>query len=62
MHELRLKWWQAGIYEASLLSLGLVVGARWFSFFQNYSLVFLVVFALAGGYILWLWLRQAETE
>lgn len=56
--ELRLKWWQAGIYELSLFSLGAVVGARWFNFFQSYSTAFLIIFLSAGGYILWLWIKQ----
>ncbi len=59
--DLTLKWWQAGIYEISLFSLGLMVGVRWFDFWESYQPLFFILFFFSGAYIFWIWLKPARS-
>ncbi len=62
LHNLELKWWQAGIYETAMISLGILIGARFSGFFQNWVILFLVIFLAGGIYILRLWFKQMKAE
>ncbi|WKZ26537.1 MAG: hypothetical protein QY304_00320 [Candidatus Paceibacterota bacterium] len=62
LHNLELKWWQAGIYETAMISLGILIGARFASFFENWVIFFLIVFLVGGFYILRLWLKQIKSQ
>ena len=56
--KITLNWWQAALYELTLLAFGLAVGSYWPEIFDNLQLPLLITAALAGGYILSLWLKQ----
>jgi len=53
-----LKWWQAGLFEISLLSLGLMAGAAWPDLFNPWRTVLLVLFVLSTASIFWIWWKQ----
>ena len=57
-HDLKLEWWQAAIYEATMISLGILIGARFYYIFTNWVVVFLIFFLAGSGYIGWLWWKQ----
>jgi hypothetical protein len=48
----QIKWWQLIFYETAVMSLGIIVGACWNSFFSDYLYFFLFLFAICGGYTL----------
>jgi xanthine/uracil permease len=48
----QIKWWQLIFYEMAVMSLGIIIGAYWNSFFSNYLYLFLFLFAVCGGYTL----------
>jgi len=56
----KLYWWQLIVYEFAILSVGLIIGARWHSFFAEYSYFFLFLFAGCGGYVLYILAKQIE--
>lgn len=59
--KLKLDWKQAALYELALFSLGLFIGSTWPEFFTKFSkTILLIIFTLAGGYIVLLWLTQNE--
>ena len=45
-------WWQMGVFKLSLLAIGLIGGAFFASFVLNWLWVFIVIAALASGYII----------
>jgi hypothetical protein len=45
-------WWQMGIFKLSLLAIGLIAGAFFASFVMSWLWVFVVIAALASGYII----------
>jgi len=53
-----LRWWQAGVFKISLLSLGIIIGATWPEIFNAWRMVLVVLFVFSTAYVLWLWLRQ----
>jgi hypothetical protein len=53
-----LKWWQTGLFKWSMLALGILVGATWPDVFHAWRTVLLLVFALPGIYITWIWWKQ----
>jgi len=58
----KIKWWQLMIYETTLLSLGILIGARWSDFFSNYIYLFLLIFALTGGYVVYMLAEQVDVK
>jgi len=62
LHNLELKWWQAAIYETAMISLGILIGARFYWIFEKWVIFFLVVFLAGGIYILRLWLKQIKNS
>jgi putative Mn2+ efflux pump MntP len=46
------------LYEISLISFGIILGAVFYEFFGKYLLFFGVLFVLPATYILSLWVRQ----
>jgi len=61
LHNLELKWWQAAIYEAAMISLGILIGARFYYYFVDWVVVFLILALAGGGYIGWLWWKQQKS-
>ncbi len=53
-----LKWWQAGLFKAGLLALGLAVGAHWYDFFGNYLPILISVAVICLAYITYVWWKQ----
>jgi len=53
-----LTWWQGGLFKLSMVALGLALGVTWPGLFATWLPMLWVVFALAAGYITWVWLRQ----
>jgi FAD/FMN-containing dehydrogenase len=53
-----LSWWQAAIYELALLTLGILIGGYWPSFASYSAPLLWLIFFLASGYILFLWIKQ----
>jgi len=45
-------WWQMGIFKLSLLAIGVIGGAYFSSFVMSSLWVFVVIAALASGYII----------
>ncbi|MFP4022450.1 MAG: hypothetical protein ACLFNR_00390 [Candidatus Paceibacterota bacterium] len=57
--KLKIDWKQAMLYEMALLSIGIVIGSTWPSLFTGMvKITLLVIFAMAGGYVLLLWVQQ----
>ncbi len=53
-----LTWWQGGLFKLSMVALGLALGVTCPGVFAAWLPMLWVVFALAAGYITWVWLRQ----
>lgn len=53
-----LKWWEAGIFKASLISLGIIIGSTWPEIFSPLRAALLVIFAVLTSYICWIWWKQ----
>ena len=62
LHKLELKWWQAALYETAMISLGILIGARWSHVFENWVIFFLLVFLGAGSYIFYIWWKQIKAD
>lgn len=45
-------WWQMGVFKLSLLAIGLIAGAFLAPFVMSWLWVFIVIAALASGYII----------
>jgi uncharacterized membrane protein len=45
-------WWQMGVFKLSLLAIGMIGGAFLASFVMSSLWVFVVIAALASGYII----------
>lgn len=58
----QIKWWQLIFYETAVFSLGVVVGANWNNFFENYLYLFLFLFAVCGGYTLYFLTKQVSID
>lgn len=57
-----LKWWQAAIYEIGMVSLGIVIGARFMGALNNVIGVFLIIFIVCASYIAYIWYRQISQK
>ncbi len=56
----KVKWWQLVFYETALISLGIIIGTLWNSFFANFLFFLLFIFAVCGGYVLYTFINQLE--
>ena len=53
-----LKWWQAGIFKAAMLSVGIIIGSTWPELFRGWTPFLFVLFFISGGYVTYVWLKQ----
>jgi hypothetical protein len=53
-----LKWWQAGVFKLSLLSLGLMIGSAWPGLFVAWRVALALLFVASTAYITRLWWKQ----
>jgi hypothetical protein len=53
-----LLWWQASVLKVGLLSVGIIIGALWSSFFRRYVVTLGVVAILTLSYVTFVWARQ----
>ncbi|MGM0482291.1 MAG: hypothetical protein ACQEP6_00285 [Patescibacteria group bacterium] len=54
-----MNWKQALLYEAAIISLGIIIGSQWPEIFTGMVKVTLwVIFVTAGGYMILLWTEQ----
>ena len=56
----RIKWWQLIFYEVAVISFGIIIGTQWEYFFTNYLYLLLFLFAVCGGYTLYVLVKQIE--
>jgi len=47
----KLEWWQIGLLKITLLLLGIVVGAYWYSVWMPYLMTILVIAMILGIYL-----------
>jgi len=52
------KWWEAGIFKLSLLSLGILLGSTWPDIFGPWRSVLLAIFVVSTLYVTLAWWRQ----
>ncbi len=57
-----LKWWQAGLYELAILSLGIIVGTYWPEVFSNWLPLLWLALIVPGSYIIFIWIRQNQKQ
>ena len=53
-----LQWWQASLFKAGLLALGIVVGAYWHVCFAGLIPALIVIAAICLAYITVVWWKQ----
>jgi ABC-type arginine transport system permease subunit len=53
-----LTWWQAGIFKAGMLALGIVIGAYWQEIFGGYLPLLITLAAVSLAYVSYVWWRQ----
>jgi hypothetical protein len=53
-----LKWWQAGLFKWSLVSLGIIVGATWPDVFNPMRIPLLILVFVPGIYLTCVWWKQ----
>ncbi len=56
----KIKWWQLLIYETALIAVGILIGAKWEAFFADYFYILLSIFAVLGGYVLYVLTSQID--
>ena len=56
--DITLKWWQAALYELSVISFGIIIGSYWSGFWTNWTNILWFTFAIPGIYILYMWIKQ----
>ncbi len=57
-HKFCFKWWQAALYELSVISIGIIIGAYWSEFWANYTNILWFTFAIPGIYVLYVYFKQ----
>lgn len=57
-HSITLTWWQTGIFKVSVFALGITIGAYWSDFFVGYLVPLLVIAAITGVYVAYLYMKQ----
>ncbi len=58
-HKFTFKWWQAALYEISVVSAGILVGSHWPEFWLNWTNILWVTFAVPGVYIFYVYFKQS---
>ncbi len=53
-----LKWWQGAFFKWGVLCLGIVIGAEWYAFFDDYLLLLTIIAAACLAYISFVWWKQ----
>lgn len=53
-----LTWWQVGILEISLLSLGIAIGSTWPELFSNYAYLLVSIAIALGLYLIPVWFKS----
>lgn len=53
-----VSWWQVGILKLAVLCFGVAVGANWPAAFQPYTTLLVIVGAVSGLSIAYVWLKQ----
>jgi hypothetical protein len=56
--DFRLKWWQAGIFKAALLSLGIIIGSTWPELFKGWTSFLFLLFIISVSYVTYVWWKQ----
>jgi hypothetical protein len=54
----RLTWFQAATWKVGMLSLGIVVGARWHELLAGYQPLLVALAAGTLAYVTWIWWKQ----
>lgn len=54
----KLRWWEAGLFKISLISLGIIIGSLRPDLFIAWRPVLLVLFVIPISYITWIWWKQ----
>jgi hypothetical protein len=53
-----LKWWQAGLFKAGILALGIAIGAYWHTLFGGFLPALLGIAAVCLAYVIYVWWKQ----
>ena len=51
-------WWQIGLFKLSVLTFGIAVGAYWADVFLPYFTPLLIVAAVSGLYVAYVYFKQ----
>jgi Na+/H+ antiporter NhaB len=51
-------WWQEGLLKITAVSLGIVIGVTWRNLFEHLIIPLIVIFVVAGIYLLSVWLKE----
>jgi hypothetical protein len=53
-----LKWWQGGLFKLSMISLGIILGVYFQTFFLKWIVIVTIIFIVPAIYLFRLWWRQ----
>lgn len=53
-----LTWWQAGLFKAGLLAVGILIGANWNAFFTSYFPILIAVAVISLTCVTYVWAKQ----
>lgn len=53
-----MKWWQAGLFKAGLLALGIAVGTYWHNIFSGFIPELVAVAVICLSYVTYVWAKQ----
>ncbi|PIP87093.1 hypothetical protein COW81_02060 [Candidatus Campbellbacteria bacterium CG22_combo_CG10-13_8_21_14_all_36_13] len=56
------KWWQVSILKISLLAFGIVIGVRWYDYFEKNIIEILAIFVVTAIYISIIWWKQVSSS
>jgi hypothetical protein len=51
-------WWQLGLFKLSVVTIGIAIGAYWYSVFLPYTVILVAVGLISGVYVGYIWLKQ----
>jgi len=60
LKDFKLHWWQAGLFKICLLSLGIIIGVYFKSFFVGLIPVLWIIFIVLAVYLTWVWFKQIK--
>jgi len=58
--KITLTWWQAALYETSVVSLGILIGIYFAEVLNKLTVLFWFLFIVPGIYIINLWLKSSK--